>query len=163
MNTNRHNRIDRIAVFCINTLCILIPLSLLVAFLASMRLSSPTAQDTTLIYTVTLPTVREEYTGGLRKDVPVLDAVSKRQIGRVLSYTVTPAVTQSYSRRAGRMRLVNYPGHKTVTLTIRADGKAISGGYSLSGFTLFRGLHLSLRLPNFVGTGICTELHAISR
>ena len=163
MNTNRHTRIDRIAVFFIDALCILIPLSLLVAFLASMRLSSPAAQDTTLIYTVTLPTVREEYTGGLREDVPVLDAVSKRQIGRVISYTVTPAVTQSYSRRDGVMRLVEYPGHKAVTLTIRADGKSMPGGYLLSGFTLFRGLHLSLRLPNFVGTGVCTELHAISR
>lgn len=154
------SRIDRAAVFLINTLSILVPLALLFCFLFAARPRSLAASDTAILYTVTLPAVREEYLGGLQKDVPVLDAVSKRPIGRLVSYTVTPALTQSYSKRAGTMRLVEYPGHATVALTIQADGRATPGGYSLSGFTLFQGERVSLRLPNFVGTGTCTALNA---
>ena len=152
------SRVDRIAVRLINALSILIPISLLICFLLAARPRSLAAHDIPLCYTITMPAVREEYLAGLAEDVPVMDAVSKRPIGHLISYTIEPAMTQSYSERAGRMRLVEYPGHATVRLTICAEGRAVAGGYSLAGFTLFRGKQISLRLPNFVGTGTCTVL-----
>lgn len=158
----RISPIDRILVFCINVLCLLLPLALLVCLLL---LTGPKGlrqnNDTPLLYTVTLPAVRQEHIGGICLPAPVTDAVSKRPIGELVGCEITPAMTQSYSSRAGRMRLVEYPGYKTVTLTIRASGRAGAGGYSLAGYTLYRGAQVSLRLPNFVGTGVCTALQAV--
>lgn len=156
--------IDRIAVFCINALCLLLPLAL---FFGLFLLIGPAGlrrnEDTPLLYTVTLPAVRQEHIGGICLPATVTDAVSKRQIGELVGCEVAPAMTQSYSNRAGHMRLVEYPGHKTVTLTIRASGRAGAGGYSLGGYTLYRGAQVSLRLPNFVGTGVCTVLKPLPK
>ena len=153
-------RTDRAVILLINLLSILLPLALLLGFLWAAQPRALQRNDTALLYTVTLPAVREEYRAGLQADVPVLDAVSKRPIGHLLTYTVEPATTQGYHQRAGRMRLVEYPGHKRVTMTIRAQGKRMAGGYSLAGFTLYQGEGISLRLPNFVGSGSCTGLQA---
>ena len=154
------SRTDRTAVLWINILCVLLPLALLLGFLYAARPRSTAGSDTDLLYTVTLSPVRREHVGGIAANTPVLDAVSKREIGLLVDYTITQAMTQSYSRRAGRLRMVEYPGYVTVQLTVRARGKAQPGGYSLAGFSLCRGTRVSLRLPNFVGTGVCTALHA---
>lgn len=154
------SRTDRLAVFFIDALCMLLPLTLLVCLLFAARPKGWEKHETALVYTVTLSAVREEYVHGICPNAPVLDAVSKRPIGELIAYEITPATTQSYSKKANCMRLVDYPGYKTVTMTIRAEGKAQPGGYSLGGFSLYRGERISLRLPNFVGTGICTALEA---
>jgi hypothetical protein len=152
------SRTDRIAVRIMDATCILLALLLLACLLYAAWPRRNDRHSSTLLYTVTLPAVREEYVGGITPSSPVLDAVSKRPIGELIDYRIAPAYTQSYSSRQKSMRLVAYPGYKTVTMTIRARGTAKRGGYSLSGFSLYRGAHMNLRLPNFVGTGICTDL-----
>ncbi|MBQ8351668.1 MAG: DUF4330 family protein [Clostridia bacterium] len=152
------SRTDRLAVFCIDIVCVLLPLALLVCFFFAARPRLGRQNNTPLLYTVTLSAVRDEYVHGISLQAPVLDAVSKRPIGELVSCEIRPAVTQSYSKRAGCMKPVAYPGYQTVTMTIRAEGVSVSGGYSLGGFTLYRGERISLRLPNFVGTGVCTSL-----
>lgn len=152
------SRADRIAIRLIDVACILVSLLLLACLFYAGRPKRADSQDSLLLYTVTLPAVREEYVHGISHGSPVLDAVSKRQIGELVDYRITPAYTQSYSSRTNSMRLVAYPGYKTVTMTIRTRGTAQKGGYSLSGFLLYRGERISLRLPTLVGTGICTDL-----
>ena len=157
------SRTDRLVVFFMDTLCILIPLSLLICLLLAAKPRQLDPGKTELLYTVTLSAVREEYLHGIQIGAPVLDAVSKRPIGELIDCEITQATTQSYSKRAGCMRRVAYPGFQTVTMTIRARGAAMPGGYSLGGFTLYRGERISLRLPDFVGTGVCTALDTAHR
>jgi hypothetical protein len=159
----RFSRTDRLAIFFIDALCILIPLALLACLLLAAKPRQLHKNEEELLYTVTLSAVREEYIHGIQTGTPVLDAVSKRPIGELIGCEITPATTQSFSKRAGCMRRVAYPGFRTVTMTIRTRGAATPGGYSLGGFTLYRGERISLRLPNFVGTGVCTALEPAHR
>ncbi len=155
------SRLDRIAVFCINALSLLLPLCLLIFLLLVARPKTEEVHE--LLYTVTLPAVRAEYTDGMATGGErVLDAVTKRPIGQLQSLTVTQALTEHYSQQTQEMRLLALPGHRTVRLTVRARGHAVAGGYSIGGYTLYRGAPLSLRLPRFVGTGTCTDLQVLS-
>ncbi len=155
-------RTDRVAVVIINTLTVLFLLALVCLFFYAARPRHLLGHDTSLSYTVTLNTVRAEYTTDIHVGDRVLDAVGKREIGRVESYKITPAVTETYSRRRNCLRAVEYPDHVTLTLTVRADARREGNEYTLSGFRLFGGKSIPLRLPNFVGTGVCTAISEIT-
>ena len=77
----RFSRTDRLAIFFIDALCILIPLALLACLLLAAKPRQLHKNEEELLYTVTLSAVREEYIHGIQTGTPVLDAVSKRPIG----------------------------------------------------------------------------------
>lgn len=156
----KQTRLDRVAVACINTLILLVAALLFCGLLYAAKPRNLWQNDTALTYTVKLTAVRAEYTGDIHVGDTVLDAIGKREIGRVTAFSITPAMTETYSRRENRMRMVEYPGRVTVTLTIAAEARGAEGGYTIAGFPLHRGRKTPLRLPNFVGTGVCTKWEA---
>ena len=158
--TQRKTRFDRMAVAFFDFLFILILLFLCVAFFFFARPRELAGNDTDLLYTVRFPCLRAEYATDIHTGDSVLDAVGKRQIGEVVSYSVTPALTETYDRTSGKMRRAAYPGRVTLTLSIRAKARQEEQGWSLSGLKLLRGTHLPLRLPNFSGVGTCTATEA---
>lgn len=152
------SRSDRVAVALLDIFFFLLILLLCAAFLVFARPRTPVLTEE-LNYAVRFSRLRAEYTTEIREGDAVLDAVGKRSIGRVVSYTVEPAYGNSYDRRSGKIRRAPYPGYVTLTLVIRASGAPQpTGEVSLSGLALMRGRQLPLRLPNFVGTGVVTDL-----
>ena len=151
------SRTDRVAVACINTLMILIGALLFCGLIYAAKPRNLWKNDTTLTYTVKLTAIRAEYTGDIHIGDRVLDAVGKREIGEVVDFSITPAMTETYSRKENRMRMVEYPGRVDVVLTVRCAAREAANGYSIAGFTLTGGKRVSLRLPNFVGTGVCMQ------
>ena len=151
-------RFDRAAVAVFDSFFFLFLLLLCAVFLllAMPRASVPTDE---LTYTVRFSRLREAYVTEIKEGDAVLDAVGKRSIGRVVSYTVEPAYGDSYDMAEGRLFRAPYPGYVTLTLVIRASGQVQpTGEISLSGLMLVRGRSLSLRLPNFSGTGTVSDL-----
>ena len=152
-----NSRTDRVAVAIFDVFFFLLILLLCAALLVFSRPRIPTPTDE-LTYTVRFSRLRAEYTAEIHEGDAVLDAVGKRSIGRVLSYTLEPAYGDSYDRRSGKLRSAPYPGYVSLTLLIRAQGVPQSTGeVSISGLLLMRGRQLSLRLPNFAGTGMVAD------
>lgn len=152
------SRTDRAAVAVLDGFFLLVILLLCSALLVFSRPRIPASLDS-LTYTVRFPHLREEYVTEIHEGDAVLDAVGKRSIGRVVSYTVEPALGNSYDKRSGTLRRTPYPGYVTLTLLVRASGTLLpTGEASLSGLALMRGRQLSLRLPNFAGRGTVSEI-----
>lgn len=148
---------DRLAVAIFDFLFILFILLLCFAFLFFARPHDLTGSDTDLLYTVRFSFLRTEHTTGICEGDAVLDAVGKRSIGELVSYTLEPARATAYDMQSGQGRTTVYPGRSVLTLRIRARAKREGDGWSVAGMKLVRGRELALRLPNFAGSGICTE------
>ncbi len=111
-------------------------------------------------YVVEFRTVRNEFTGNFALDQSVVDSVAKYHLGRVIDYAVTPATYVGNDFSAGAAVISEYPEHSNVSLTVSAeatvgaDGRyIISGGYDIS-----VGTAMHIRLPNYTGTGYCTQI-----
>ena len=152
--------LDRVAVACLNAIILLSVFLLLAAFLYAIKPNALFRPDSELTYTVCLSMVREEYTQDLHEGDRVLDAVRKTDIGTLLTYNLSPALTETYSKNENRMRMSEYPNRVTLTLTVRAPARHTDRGYSVAGRTLAVGQKLALRLPNFVGEGVVTAIEA---
>ena len=135
---------------------ILVPLVLLILFFLSLSLRN--RPDTALRYTLRLYPVRTEYAGNVAIGDSLLDAVGKREIGRVVDIEVGPAMTDTYDRESGRMLRVAYPGYASLTLTVEARGREATGGYHIGAFLLYRGEKMHVRLPHLTASGLCTDI-----
>ena len=82
-------------------------------------------------------------------------------IGEVVAVERAPALTDTYDRTAKVMRRVPYPGHASVTVTVRTRARTVSGGYQIGAFLLFRGEKLHVRLPQLVASGVCTDIQVV--
>ncbi len=152
---------DRIAVACLNAFILLFVFLLLAAFLYAVKPKALFRPNSELTYTLRFTMVREEYTRDLRDGDRVLDAVRKNNIGSVVAYDLSPALTETYSRKENRMRMVEYPHRVTLTLTVRAPARHTERGYTVAGIPFAIGQKISVRLPNFVGEGVVTAIEAI--
>lgn len=159
---NKQSRVDRIAVTCINAFFLILFSALFCLLLWAAKPRSLSSPDTTLSYTLTVRGVRTEYVTDIHEGDTVLDAVGKRTIGQVSAYSVTPALTETYSRKDNCLRLVDHPARVDLTLTVLAKAKREGAAYMIEGFSLIGGKSIPLRLPNFVGTGVCTAITELS-
>ncbi len=161
MQQNPLSRRERRMLATLDFFLIAVPLALLVLFLLALSLRN--RPDTALTYTLHLYPIREEYAGNVAVGDSLLDAVGKREIGRVVGLSVSPAMTDSYDREAKKMRRVAYPGYASVTLTVEAQGRATSGGYHIGPFLLYRGEKMHVRLPHLTASGFCTDIRVLSQ
>ncbi len=148
-------RIDRFAVLCINFITLLLFAFLFIALIYAAKPRGMGRADTALTYTLKLNAIREEYTHAIKVGDRVLDAVGKRQIGRVTAVHLSPAFTETYSQNKNALVRTPYPGRVDLTLCIETQAKASGTGYSIAGFVLTGGKLIPFRLPNFVGRGVC--------
>ena len=155
---NRKKRTDRIAVACINALSLLLLLLLFFALVYAAQPRDHFRSGASLSYTLCCRAVRAEYVTDVHVGDTVLDAVGKRVIGHVKEYAVTPAVTEVYNRKSGSLCKRELPDRVTLTLTVKTEAVREGDGYTVSGFHLIGGKSIPLRLPNFVGTGVCTQI-----
>ena len=154
----KKSTLDRVAVACLNVLILLFVFLLLVAFLYAVKPKSLFRPNSEVTYTLRFTMVREEYTRDLHEGDRVMDAVRKNGIGHVVAYDLSPARTETYSRRENRMRMVEYPHRVTLTLTVRAPARLTEMGYTVAGIPLTVGKKIPVRLPNFVGEGIVSAI-----
>ena len=150
---SKKSMLDRFAVACLNAIIFLLVFLLLGAFLYAVKPETFFRAHDELTYSVRFTIEREEFTRVLHEGDRVLDAVRKNDIGTVVAYDLSPALTETYSQKENRMRMVEYPQRVTLTLTIRAPARHTEKGYSVAGRRLAVGQKLALRLPNFVGEG----------
>lgn len=151
--------LDRVAVACLNALILLSFFLLLAAFLYAVKPKALFRPNSEVTYTLRFTMVREEYTRDLHEGDRVMDAVRKNGIGHVVAYEITPALTETYSQKENRMRMVEYPHRVTLRLTVRAPARLTEGGYTVAGIPFAVGKKISVRLPNFVGEGILDAIH----
>ena len=141
--------IDILTVICL--------VFLLVLFLYLLRPAGWFTPKEPLFCTVRFDMVREAYVTDIHRGDTVIDAAGKRTLGVVEDFTVTPAMTETYSRRTGALAMTPYPGRVTLTLRLKASARR-EGTIEIDGLSLYRGARLALRLPNFVASGTCTDL-----
>lgn len=155
---NPPSRGERRLIALVNILFILLPLAFFLLLCLGFRARS--TPDATLVYTVRLRPVREEYAAEVAVGDRLLDSVQKCEIGEVVSFSRGPAVTETYDSQEKRMKRTPYPGYETITLTVRAEARTRQGGYQIGPFLLYRGQKLHLRLPHLVASGFCTDIQA---
>lgn len=152
------SRGERRLLAVIDFLFILLPLVFFILLFVLLRVRS--TPDTSILYTVRLYPVREEYAADIAVGDRLLDSVQKCEIGEVVSFHRAPAQTEVYDRKEGRMKSRIYPGYETIILTVETLAKTGEGGYQIGPFTLYRGQKLHLRLPHLVASGFCTDIQA---
>ena len=111
-------------------------------------------------YVVEFRTVRNEFTGNFAIDEEVVDSVAKYHLGRVIDYSVSPAMYVGNDFSAGAAVISEYPEHSNIKLTVAAqatvgaDGRYIVGG----GYDVSVGTAMHIRLPNYTGSGYCIQI-----
>ena len=139
-------------------LVLLLALSLLLGFYLFLSRERSEGQSLPLTYTVKIPMVREELSGAITVGDTLTESAGKREIGRVLSVEVRPALTERYSENEGRYIAVEKPGFYDLFLTVSANARVSARAVTVGGYRLAVGVPMYLRLPAFSGVGYLEKL-----
>lgn len=116
-----------------------------------------TKENVTLRYTVEFKNVDDDFNDNVSIGDSVYNATSSSVMGKVISVTVKPA----FEWVEGETSMVQKPiaGKSNVFVTIEVECVHEKGmGYLVNGDQVVVGLPMSLRFPNFVGSGHCIAI-----
>ncbi len=116
------------------------------------------AKENPLIYTLHLSALEPQVVEAIHPDAPLIDRVGKYKLGRILSLTHAPHMTERYSKKDGCMKQVPHPLLLDVTVTVRAQGYLTREGCKIGGYALTEGSVVSFATPLFAGVGECTAI-----
>ncbi len=114
-------------------------------------------------YTVTLSPVREEYINLVKVGDKVINTAVMENCGEVVSVTNSDYYYVGVNSETGESVSTPYPGMKTIVIKIRATATKTAYGYSVNGFDIVIGENVSIRVPDFTGTGKCTSVTELGK
>ncbi|MDD4772455.1 MAG: DUF4330 domain-containing protein [Eubacteriales bacterium] len=134
-----------------------------IALLAYIFLSSDIklfegSRKVTIEYKVELRRVREEFRDFISISDHATDTVTQYALGEVVDVEYAPTRYTGVNRSTGSLVFSDYPEHINITVTIRAEATANGDDYSLNGYKVAVGKQISMRTPNFINEGYCTQL-----
>ena len=107
--------------------------------------------------------VREELKGKINIGDKVIDASQLYTIGEVTDVKYTNYVYTGVNREQGTLVYSDYPSHINITVTISASADISSGNYMINGvYKLSVGTYVSIRVPNFAGSGYCISIKEVA-
>ena len=139
-------------------------IAVLVFVFNSKDIVKPSGKEKVKIeYTVTLSPVREEYINLIKVGDKVVNTTVMEYCGEVVTVTNSDYYYVGINSETGESVSTQYPGMKTIVVKIRATAIKTSYGYSVDGFDIVIGENVSIRVPDFTGTGKCTSVTELGK
>lgn len=114
-------------------------------------------------YKIELRMVREELKGKINIGDKVIDASKLYTIGEVTDVKYTNFVYTGVNRQQGTLVYSDYPGFINITVTIKAPADLSTGNYMINGvYKLTVGTFVSIRVPDFTGSGYCISIKEVT-
>ena len=153
----RFNIID----FLLIIIVLLIISALIYVFLPSRLINKITSDDTVDIqYTVEVLGVDEDYLDNIAENDPVLDSVTKSNIGTVTAVDYSIQYTELAYNEDGNIGVLSpIAGKYNIVITITATAQYEEGkGYTVNGTRIAVGEKICARFPNYVCEGYCISV-----
>lgn len=139
-------------------------IAVLVFLFNNKEIVKPNGKENVKIeYTVTLSPVREEYINLVKIGDKVINTAVMENCGEVVSVSNSDYYYVGTNSETGESVSTPYPGMKTIVIKIRATATKTAYGYSVNGFDIIIGEDVSIRVPDFTGTGKCTSVTEIGK
>lgn len=139
-------------------------IAVLVFLFNNKEIVKPNGKENVKIeYTVTLSPVREEYINLVKIGDKVINTAVMENCGEVVSVSNSDYYYVGTNSETGESVSTPYPGMKTIVIKIRATATKTAYGYSVNGFDIVIGEDVSIRVPDFTGTGKCTSVTEIGK
>ena len=87
----------------------------------------------------------------------VVDSVGLFQIGEVVDLSYSNSVFVD-TNSLGEFVYSDYPEKLDMVITVKARATVSEGAYMIGGYAISVGTKVSFRVPDFTGTGYCSEL-----
>ncbi len=136
--------------------------TLIFIFTSRNVVKSNGSQSTLIEYTLQFDPMREEFKNLVMVGDKVFDSEKLYAIGEVTDVSYSTAYYKGTDKATGAVKLSEYPGMISMTVTIRANASVAESGYSISEYGIAIGKAMDVRMPNFTGTGICLSAAAAS-
>ena len=131
----------------------------LVYFLREKRIvTSDNSHTTAIVYQIEVSPMREEFRNLVAVGDIVVDNVTRNTIGEISNVTYSTCYYVGTDPSTGQSISTAYPGKVTMILTIKAKAAVTDIGYEINGYPLTLGDTISLRVPDFTGSGTCISV-----
>ena len=105
-----------------------------------------------------LEKVRKDLAPHIKTGDMVIEAVGKRELGRIAEIYSEPYFTEVYSHNDKKFVLSELEDFSNVFVILYSDGTVDDGSVSINGYALKMGKEIPLRLPDFYGVSRCVEI-----
>ena len=130
--------------------------------LRSGRLGAEEASaERSIRYTVLLSNVKSQFIRNIQPGDSVTDTVKLMPIGEVKDVRSDFATVQIEDYNAGRIVTATVPDTYDVYVTVEAMATVSDGAYMIGGYQINVGTLVSLRVPNYTGSGFCTAVSEV--
>lgn len=131
----------------------------LVFFLRERRIVTDHSGKTAeILYRIEVAPTREEFRNLVAVGDAVVDPVTAKSAGEVTDVSYAPYLYVGTDRATGLKITTPYPGKITMTVTVKAVATVTDTGYEVNGKALILGETISLRVPNFTGSGVVVAI-----
>lgn len=121
--------------------------------------SSKSDKKVTIEYTIEFNPLREEFRNLLEIGDGVTASTTMKNVGEIINVVYSDHLYYGTNNENGQTVTSTYPGKLNMTLTVRAEAVKTQTGYSVNGYELFIGDDITIRTPDFTGTGKCTAIN----
>ena len=140
---------------------ILVAAVLLAYIFMSGRIESFGNKTITIEYEVLITRVREEFRGNVNVGDKVVDSVKLMEIGEVTNVRYDDSQYIISELASTEIYYPVYPEHLDMTVSMRAEATVSSGLYMINGYHVAVGELVSIRVPNYTGSGYCTMVREV--
>lgn len=146
----------------VDLVLVLVVVALIVVVVYTLDLFGKDAAKVTLSYNVCIGNVDAIYADKIQVGDAVLDATTKRSLGRVVAVENTkPHTVFRYDERTGGTMLT-VPDSYDIVITVLAEGLFEDKiGYTVEQRRLAVGAEYTLLFPDFAGNGYCTSIRQV--
>lgn len=109
-------------------------------------------------YTVLLTNVKSRFRNNIQIGDSVTDTVKLMPIGEVTDIKAAQSTVQLEDYSEGRVVTAAIPDTYDITVTVTATATLSGGFYMIGGYQINVGTLVSLRVPDYTGTGYCTSI-----
>lgn len=135
----------------------------LVFFLRDRKIVTGGKTDTVeIVYHVKFSALREDFRNLVEIGDTVIDAIRIEKIGEVTNVSYAEGTYTGTDKETGKPVVSSFPGRVSMVLTIRAEAVRTPTGYVVNGRELIIGEDLSLRVPDFTGSGTCLSVEEVT-
>lgn len=120
--------------------------------------SSKSDKKVTIEYTIEFNPLREEFRNLLEIGDGVTASTTMKAVGEIINVVYSDHLYYGTNNENGQTVTSIYPGKINMQLTVRAEAVKTQTGYSVNGYDLFIGDEITIRTPDFTGTGICASI-----
>lgn len=155
----RFNFVDLLILLIIGAAVALLALVFVGGFGKS---SASETQTATIEYVVEIKNLDSSLQDTLAVGQLVEDAVERKQLGELKAISKSDAMQINYNYTTGEEEYSVVEGKINLTLTIRAQAEESDISFSVDGYEIRVGTHISMTLPGFQCNGYCIGVTKLS-